>query len=425
MPIDVERVRAQFPSLAVRDAGRARIYLDNPSGTQVPKHTIDRITHHLTHDNSNASMPFATSIASTRVAHDAHVAMADFLNAASEREIVIGPNMTTLAFTFSRSLAHRFEPGDEIILSRMDHDGNVRPWEIMAEERGLVVKRLDFDPATYQFDPTALPRLIGPRTRFAAFGYASNMLGTVNDVKAMCTTLRAAGVLTWIDAVQYAPHGAIDVASLGCDFLVCSTYKFFAPHLGVLWAREALLDELKPYKLRASDTTLPGRFETGTPSFEAMAGLLGTIDYLEWVGRTMGEEHHDRFGTLAPRRRWLHAAMTAIGDYESGLARHLIAGLEAMDGVCIRGISDPQQLHKRAPTVSITANGIDPAAAARTLGDRGIFATHGHCYALHPIERLGLMAQGGVLRFGPAHYNTVAELDTTLMATAEILREKA
>jgi cysteine desulfurase family protein (TIGR01976 family) len=422
MPLSVGRVRDCFPALAVTDGGRPRIYLDNPSGTQVPTQTIERMTRHLIHDNSNSSMPFATSIASTRVAHEAHVALADFVNAASYREIVIGPNMTTLTFAFSRSIAHLMGPGDEIIVSRMDHDGNVRPWEIMAEEHDLVLKRLDFDPDTYQFELDDLAALIGPRTRFAAFCYASNVLGTVNDVRSMCGLLRDAGVLSWIDAVQYAPHGPIDVATLGCDFLVCSAYKFFGPHQGVLWAREALLDRLRPYKLRAAGDDLPGRFETGTPSYEAMAGMLGTMDYLAWLGDTMAQEHHAALAHLTGRRRSLHAAMTAIGAYEQTLGRHLIDALASLPGVRIHGISDGQQLHKRAPTVSITADGMDPAVVARRLGDIGIFTTHGHNYALHPIERLGL-TRGGVLRIGPSHYNTVDELTTTVTALDAILRD--
>ena len=422
MSLSVELIRACFPALAVTDAGRPRIYLDNPSGTQVPTQTIERMTRHLIHDNSNSSMPFATSVASTQVAHEAHVALADFVNAASHREIVIGPNMTTLTFAFSRSIAHLLSPGDEIIVSRMDHDGNVRPWEIMAEEHGLILKRLDFNPATYQFDLDDLAALIGPRTRFAAFCYASNVLGTVNDVTTMCKLLREAEVLTWIDAVQYAPHGPIDVAAIGCDFLVCSAYKFFGPHQGVLWAREALLDRLRPYKLRAAGDALPGRFETGTPSYEALAGMLGTMEYLEWVGATLAQTQHAALGHLDGRRRSLHAAMAAIGEYEQTLGRHLIDALGALPGVRIHGISDPQQLHKRAPTVSITAPGMDPAIAARRLGEMGIFVTHGHNYALHPIERLGL-TEGGVLRIGPSHYNTAAELTTTLEALAGILSQ--
>ena len=422
MPLSIERVRACFPALSVTDAGRPRIYLDNPSGTQVPAQTIERMTRHLIHDNANSSMPFATSIASTRVAHEAHVALADFVNAASHREIVIGPNMTTLTFALSRSIAHLLSPGDEIIVSRMDHDGNVRPWEIMAEEHGLILKRLDFNPDTYQFELADLAALIGPRTRFAAFAYASNVLGTVNDVRSMCALLRDAGVLTWIDAVQYAPHGPIDVATLGCDFLVCSSYKFFGPHQGVLWAREALLDRLRPYKLRAASDELPGRFETGTPSFEAMAGVLGTMDYLAWLGDTMAQEHHAAYAHLNGRARSLHAAMAAIAAYEQILGRQLIDAVAQLPDVRIHGISDVQQLHKRAPTVSITAPGMDPAIAARRLGERGIFVTHGHNYALHPIERLGL-TRGGVLRIGPSHYNTAAELTTAVDALAAELRD--
>jgi cysteine desulfurase family protein (TIGR01976 family) len=303
----------------------------------------------------------------------------------------------------------------------MEHDGNSTPWKIMAEERGLVIKRLDFDPHTYQFDLRELDSMLTERTRFAAINAASNVLGTINDVTEICRRVREAGGMTYVDAVQYTPHVPVDVQALGCDFLVCSAYKFFGPHQGVLWGREEALDRLRPYKLRAAPNGLPDRLETGCPSFEGQAGTLGAVDYIEWVGETMAGEFKAAYAHLTGRRRALHAAMSAMGAYEQELGARLIAGLKQVPGVVIHGITDPAKFAHRVPTVSITVPGVDPGWIAGELARRGVFLWNGSAYALDVVERLDLADKGGFVRFGPAHYNTVEEVDYAIACLQEIL----
>jgi cysteine desulfurase family protein (TIGR01976 family) len=386
MAIDVLRVREQFPALAATSGDRATIHLDNPAGTQVPRQVVDRMTAALVGCNANFGGSFKATREATELSDAAHLAMADLLNAFSAREIIFGANMTTLAFMLSRSLGPQLREGDEILVSRMEHDANVTPWRLMAAERGLTVRVLDFDPATCRYDLGQLDGLLSSRTRFAAMSFASNLTGTVNDVQAFCRRVRAAGAISFVDAVHYAPHGPIDVQALGCDILACSVYKLFGPHQGVLWAREALLEELKPYKLRASSNELPGRFETGTQSLEGQAGTLGAIEYLEWLGRTMAQEHLASAGGSGGRRPVLHAAMAAIADYERGLSARFIGRLGSMAGVRIHGITDRSLLAHRVPTFSISKAGLDPAEP------------------------------GGVLRLGAVHYNTREEIDCAMDA---------
>jgi cysteine desulfurase family protein (TIGR01976 family) len=419
-PFDVARVREHFPALAATDRGRPRIYLDNPAGTQVPRQVIDGITEYFVRWNANLGGEHAASLRSDAIVLAAHQAMADFLGAASPREVVLGANMTSLTFALSRSLAHLLRPGDEILLSRIEHDANVRPWEILAEERELVVKRIELDPSTCELDLSALPRLVTDRTRFAAIGYASNLLGTVNDVAAVARAVRAAGGLVFVDAVHYAPHGPIDVTALGCDFLVCSPYKFFGPHLGALWAREELLDRLPPYKVRAAADDLPGRFETGTQPHELYAGLLGAFEYLEWLGSAMGDAAPAAGAAGgSERRRTIVAAMSAIRAYERDLAVALVDGLRSLPRVRVHGIVSPAALDRRVPTVSISIDGVSPADVARRLGERGIFVTNGTGYAISVVERLGLADRGGVVRLGAVHYNRRDEIETAIGALAE------
>jgi cysteine desulfurase family protein (TIGR01976 family) len=403
---DVERARAQFPALSARDDGRPRIYLDNPAGSQVPRQVMERVSEYFTRWNANLGSAHAPSRRSDDIVVEAHRAMADFLGADSAREIVLGANMTTLTFALSRSLAHLLREGDEILLTRIEHDANVRPWEILAAERGLVVNRLDLDPATGELDYGRLGEVVTERTRFAAVGYASNLLGTINDVAAIARAVRSAGGLTFVDAVHYAPHGPIDVAALGCDFLVCSPYKFFGPHLGALWAREELLERLPAYKVRAASDELPGRFETGTQPHELLAGLLGTFEYLESIAGAGGGS--------GSRRRALRAAMDAIRSYERSLAAALVEGLRAQRGVRVHGIVEPAALGRRVPTVAVAIEGRAPAEVAARLGERGVLVTHGTGYALSVVERLGLADRGGVVRFGCLHYNTLDEIASAL-----------
>lgn len=423
MTLDLDIIRAQFPALALaltHDAG-LRTYFDNPAGTQVPQQVLSRMTAAMVECNANMGGNFRTSREATELVDQAHLAMADFYNAASEREVVFGANMTTLTFMMTRMLGRRFQPGDELITTHMEHEGNNTPWRTMAAECGMVVKTLPFDRTTYEVDLDELDSLITERTRFAALNYSSNILGTINPIKEMCTRLRAAGALTYIDAVQYAPHGPIDVQDLGCDFLVSSVYKFYGPHQGVLWGREDLLQSLPAYKLRVVDDVSPGKFETGTQSLEGQAGTIGALEYLQWLGTTMGAEHAPSTPGLRPRTRDLHAALAAMADYEHTLSGRLIAGLQQFDGVEVRGITDPTAFDRRVPTVSISKPGMMPAELAGFLDEHGVYVWDGHSYALPVIEWLGLQGVGGVVRIGPTHYNTVAEVDTVLGLIGEFL----
>jgi cysteine desulfurase family protein (TIGR01976 family) len=345
------------------------------------------------------------------VSEEAHRAMADLLNAPSHEEIVFGPNMTTLTFAVSRSLGRRFKAGDEILLTRMDHDGNVAPWLLLARDLGLAVRWLDFDPETFEYRLDTLPSLVTERTRLAAVNYASNALGTINDVAAIAKAVHAVGGLVYVDAVQYVPHAPTDVQALGCDFLVCSAYKFFGPHQGILWGRRTLLDDLEAYKVRPASDALPTKFETGTQAFESQAGTLGAIEYLDWLGQSMGAAHAATFPTMSGRRRNLHAAMAAMVEYEAGLARQLLDGLAEVPSLKVHGITARDRLHRRVPTFSVTVAGRRPADLAAKLAAENVFVWDGNFYALEVVDRLGLGERGGLLRIGLCHYNTPAEVE--------------
>ncbi|MDQ6434197.1 cysteine desulfurase-like protein [Mesorhizobium sp. LHD-90] len=421
MPIDIDAIRAQFPSLAVTDDNRARIYFDNPGGTQVPQIVIDRMTDCLIRNNANLGGYFATSIGAGAIMDGARSAMADFLNAASPDEIVFGQNMTTLTFSMSRSLGRRFGPGDEIVLTRMDHDGNVSPWLLLARDLGLTVKWLDFNPETFEFDLPDLAKLLGPKTRLVAVNHASNATGTINDVKAISRMAKEAGALVYVDSVQYAPHGSIDVQDIGCDFLVCSAYKFFGPHQGILWGRADLLEELEAYKVRPAASAGPEKFETGTQSHEGMAGVTAAVDYFAGIGATMAKEHHTRHAGFSGRRRDVRAAMDLLFAYETSLAERLIDGLKTLPDVTVQGITAPEAMARRVPTISFITPHHAPRELAAALAGQNVFAWSGHNYAVEVIDRLGLAERGGVLRLGLAHYNTAAEVDFVLDALRRVL----
>jgi cysteine desulfurase family protein (TIGR01976 family) len=403
MPFDVEQVRAQFPALA-----SGAVFFDNPGGTQVARRVIERMTEYLVRCNANHGGAFYTSIESDGVLHAAHAAMADFLGAASPDEIVFGPNMTSLTFTLSRALGRRLAPGDEIVVTRLDHDANVSPWLQVAEDRGAVVKWVDFRLEDCTLDMGDFEAQISDKTKIVACGYASNAVGTINDVQAVVQMAHAAGALCFVDAVQYAPHGPIDVQALDCDFLVCSPYKFFGPHQGTLYGKYALLDGLRAYKVRPADDQPPYKFETGTQNHEGQAGTLGAIEYFEWLADLTGA----RAGEA--RRQKLVRAMTALADYERQLGAYLIEGLQTVPGLRIYGITQAARLAQRVPTVSFTLAGWHPRALAERLSDDRIYAWDGNYYAVSVMERLGLEESGGMLRVGLAHYNTRAEVDQLL-----------
>ena len=408
-PLNIQSVRSQFPALSRVDGAGARVYFDNPAGTQVPQRVIDRMVDTLVQKNANLGGFFRTTVDADELVNEAHRACADLYGAASEREIVFGQNMTTLTLHMSRCLGRQFKRGDEIVLSRMDHDANVAPWLLLAEDMGLVVRWMDFDPETHEFADDALSKVLSARTRLVALGYASNCTGTINDVKRFCGEARAAGALSYVDAVQFAPHGLLDVQAIGCDFLVSSAYKWFGPHMGILWAREALLQQTFSYKVRPVGEALPHKFETGTLSHEGMAGCLGAIEYLASLGK--GDT----------RRACIAAAWSSMESYEQSLTMQLIDGIRPVKNLRIRGIASANAVHRRVPTVSFTIEGVMPAKLASHFAAENIFVWSGDNYAIEPITRMGLMDKGGVLRVGLAHYNTVEEVEQFIVSLRRAL----
>jgi cysteine desulfurase family protein (TIGR01976 family) len=411
---DPEAARTRFPALALREEGRQAIFFDGPGGTQVPQPVIDAISGYLVHANANTHGAFATSKRTDETIEAAHGAMADLLGCDPD-EVIFGPNMTSLTFMLSRSLGREIQPGDEIVLTRLDHDANVAPWMAL-EERGALIKFVDIDVEDCTLDMDDLRRQITSRTKIVAVGYASNAVGTINDVAAVARLAREAGALSFIDAVHYAPHGPIDVRALGCDFLACSPYKFFGPHSGVLYGKREHLLSLRPYKVRPATEELPGRWMTGTQSHEAMAGVTAAVEYLASVGGLDREGSEGHSG----RRAALLAAMSAIQSYERTLSERLVGGLLGIPGLTFYGIRDPGRFGERTPTVSFGLAGLTPRQVAEALGERGIFVWDGNYYALNLSERLGVEQHGGMVRVGLVHYNTAAEVDVLLEALAAL-----
>lgn len=404
MPFDVAAVRRNFPSLQSE-----AIFFDNPGGTQVPTRVIERMQDYLTRTNANRGGRFATSRASDEILEQARSAVAGFLGARRPDEIVFGPNMTSLTFQISRALAREFLPGDEIIVTRLDHDANISPWLLMAEDRGCLVRWLDFNPSDGTLDLRALDPLLGPRTRLVAVGYASNALGTINPVAEIARRAHAVGALCYVDAVQAAPHVAIDVADLDCDFLAVSAYKFYGPHLGALYGRHELLERLRAYKVRPASDRPPGKFETGTQLHENIAGTWGAIEYLADLGAGSG-----------PGPAGLSGAMAEIHAYEAGLTRFLLDGFDSVPGVHLYGIADPNRIEHRVPTFGFTLANRTPVQVAEALGQAGIYVWEGNFYAPAVTEHLGLEADGGLVRVGLAHYNTASEVERLVRVLQEI-----
>ena len=422
MQFDLESLRSQFPALSMSDDGVQRTYFDNPAGTQVPISVAVAVSDCLLKKNANLGGYFASSKDADRVVESARVAMADFLNAPSPDEIIFGQNMTTITLHMSRSLGRLFKPGDEILLSRMCHDANVWPWVLLARDLDLNIKWLPFDKETFEFDLDDLDQLLTDRTRLLCVGGASNLTGTINDVASICARAREAGVLTYIDAVQSAPHVATDVEALGCDFLVCSAYKFFGPHQGILWGRRELLESLEPYKVRPAPSAIPDCFETGTPSVEGFAGVAAVVNYFASIGETMATDYMDRWAHFSGRRQEIHAAMDLLFDYEKSLAEHLIDGLTQLSGVTVQGITAADAMDRHVPTVAFTHNSVAASAIAKALGEQNIFVWSGHNYAVEVAKTLGIYETGGAVRIGPVHYNSHAEIDEVLGALEGILR---
>ena len=414
--LDIHYVRSQFPSLAQTVNGHPAVFLDGPGGTQVPQHVIDAISDYLRRNNANTCGAYATSRNTDAMLADARAAMADFLHCAAD-EIVFGPNMTTLTFAMSRAIGRDLAPGDEILVTRLDHDANVSPW-LALEEKGVTIRWAEIHEENCTLDLADLASKINERTKLVAVGYASNAVGTINPVKEIIRLAHAAGALAYVDAVHYGPHGLIDVAGLDCDFLVCSTYKFFGPHMGALFGKRKHLQRLRPYKVRPLTDAVPNRWEWGTLNHECIAGITACVEYLADLGRRAHPE-------AATRRAAIVAAFEAIHHYEHGLMERLIAGLRQIPKVNIYGITDPARFEERCPTLALRVVNQTPdqtpLALATKLGDRGFFTWDGNYYALNLTEQLNVEQAGGFLRIGLVHYNTMEEVEQLLGALREIV----
>ncbi|HET8966169.1 MAG TPA: cysteine desulfurase-like protein [Candidatus Acidoferrum sp.] len=410
-PFDVAWVRKQFPSLQLQVNGQPAAFLDGPAGTQVPRQVMEAVQKYFLEANANTYGAFLTSRRANEVILNARSAMADLFNCAPE-EVVFGQNMTTITLGLSRAIGRELQPGDEILLTTLDHDANFSPWAALAE-KGVIIRKVDIRESDCTLDLDDLKSKLNAKTKLVAVGYASNAVGSINPVAEITRLAHAAGAMIFIDAVHYAPHGPIDVKALDCDFLVCSAYKFFGPHMGALYGKKRLLEKLKPYKVRPAADTVPECWETGTQVQELIAGVLAAVEYIAELGRRCDP-------SAQTRREALLAAYRSTVTYERALVTRLIEGLRAIPGLRLFGITDPKRFEERCSTVSFRLAKGKPTEVATFLGDRGIFAWDGNFYALNLTERLGVEQHGGVLRVGLVHYNTSAEVDRLLVALREI-----
>lgn len=408
MSYNVNAVRMLFPALQEHFSGKPAIFFDNPGGTQVPQSVIDAMTDYLIRRNSNTHGVFETSLRTDVTIDNARQAAADLLGADSD-EIVFGNNMTSLTMALMHSLRPEFGPTDEIIVTRLDHDANVAPWLLLAEDTGARILYADVDPETCTLDMAHFHSLISPRTKLVAVGYASNATGTINDVASVISWAREVNAYAFVDAVQYAPHALIDVKALDCDFLMCSSYKFFGPHAGIMYGKREHLKRLRAYRVRPAGEELPGKWETGTKNHEGLAGVAAAIEYIAGLGVTYGD-----VPASAPRRTKLAAAWQVLAPYEQQLMERLLTGLAAIQGVRIYGLTEPQAMESRVATISIRKEGTTPEQLATALAAENIFTWNGNFYALNISERLGVETSGGLLRIGLVHYNTLAEVDKCL-----------
>lgn len=414
-PFPLDWVRSQFPALSRTEQGRLVAYFDGPAGSQTPQSVAEAVARYLLETNSNRGGVFSVARESDALVDGAHQAAADFLGIDDHDCCVFGANMTTLTFAVSRALARTWKPGDEILVTRLDHDGNVSPWVLAARDAGATVRHVGVNLENGTLDQDDFRRQLSPRTKLLAVGYASNVTGTINPVGQMVAAAKSVGALTYVDAVHYAPHGLIDVMALDCDFLVCSAYKYFGPHVGLLYGRRAFLEDLSPYKLRVASNELPGKWMTGTAPHESLAGVTAAIDYLAELGRRCSGEK-----TTTARRAALGAAFAAVTQFEQTLSRQMLDGLREMPAYRLWGLRDVNQVHGRVPTFSLTHATRTPRELATHLSERGLFTWCGNHYGLPFTEAAGLEPHG-TLRIGLLHYNApeeVARLLTALRALA-------
>jgi len=406
--LDLSWIRNQFPALRLEVNDRPAVFLDGPGGTQVPQRVIDAISDYLVTSNANTHGAFLTAERTEQMLDEAHAASADMLGC-GVNEVAFGPNMTTLTFALSRSIGRELKAGDEVIVTQLDHDANVAPWRAL-EELGVTVHTAPIHVEDCTLDMDALYALLNERTKLVAVGYASNAVGTINDVTAITRAAHEAGAWCFVDAVHYAPHGSIDVKAIDCDFLACSAYKFFGPHVGLLYGKAELLEKLRPFKVRPAPNEIPDCWETGTQNHEGLAGMIAAIDYIAEVGRRHAPD------SAPTRRDALVAAMNLTQDYERELSRKLIPALVEIPRLTFYGLRDVEQFDRRTPTVSIRMEAGSPHDLAAFLSERGFFVWDGNYYALNVTERLGVEASGGMVRIGCAHYNTLEEIDSLIAA---------
>lgn len=407
MNFDPQAIRPLFPALSQTVAEQPAIFFDGPGGTQVPQTVIDAMSDYLAHSNANTHGAFITSQRTDAVIAEAHAAMADLLGCDPD-EVFFGQNMTSLTFALSRAIGRVLQPGDEIVVTRLDHDANVAPWRALGE-RGVVIREVDIDPEDCTLAMDDMAALIGPRTKLVAVGYASNAVGTINNIPQIVEWAHRVGALVFVDAVHYAPHGPIDVKALGCDFLACSVYKFFGPHVGVVYGKREHLQRFQPYKVRPAADTVPERWMTGTQNHEGLAGVTAAVNYLASLGQPAPD-----------RRTALVQAMNRIVAYERTLAEQLIEGVLAIPGLTFYGIREPERFSQRTPTISFRLANRSPREVATALAQRGIFVWDGNYYALSLSERLGVEPLGGMVRVGLVHYNTAEEVDRFLAVLREL-----
>jgi cysteine desulfurase family protein (TIGR01976 family) len=410
--LDLASVRSQFPALSQKVNGHPAVFLDGPGGTQVPQRVIDAMANYLRHDNANTGGAYATSRRTDAIIAEARAAMADFLHCGAD-EVIFGPNMTTLTFAMSRAIGRELKPGDEILLTRLDHDANVSPWLAMAEDRGLTVRWVDFRDQDCTLDMEDLASKINQNTKLVAVGYASNAVGTINPGKEIVRLAHEAGALAYIDAVHYGPHGPIDVADLDCDFLACSTYKFFGPHMGVLYGKREHLKRIRPYKVRPNTNAIPNCWEWGTLNHECIAGITACVEYIADLGRRAHPE-------VKTRRAAIESAYIAIHQHERALLERMATGLQKIPGLKLYGITDPARFDERCATFAVRIDGFTPLELATQLGERGFFTWDGNYYAINVTEHFDVEKSGGFLRIGLVHYNTVDEVEGLLSALREI-----
>ncbi len=405
--LDVAAIRRQFPGLA-----RRAVFFDGPGGSQTPQGVIDAMVDYLIHKNANTGGIFSTGRKSDALLDEAHKAAGEFVGTDDPGEIVFGANMSTHTFTMSRVLAKTWKAGDEVIVTKLDHDANVSPWVLAARDAGAVVKYIPVKHEDCTLDLEAFKAMLSPRTKLVAIGCASNATGTINPVKQMTAWTHAVGGLTYLDAVHFAPHALIDVKDWDCDFLACSAYKFFGPHVGILYGKRKHLESLPAYKVRPCSDLLPMRWETGTQNHEGIAGTLAAVEYLAAIGRSVDPK-------ATSRRAGIIAAYKAIHEYEVGMMQQFLRGLQELKSIKLYGISDPKRLNERTATFAVRHSQLSPNELNEHLSKREIYAWCGTFYALGLMESLGIEPQK-MVRVGMLHYNTTEEVSKLLAALREL-----